>query len=222
MRTFGIIMLCILAVIGGGVAWYKISYPTYTYRYRLSIAVDVDGQTKTASSVIEVRNVTQPKFGSAAPYVPHMVGDAVFLDLGVKGHVIATLSFGPDGNVDYAGTLVPTLFNVGGNYPKWETLRGSRELSGKFIPTFVTFADLNDPKSARVIEPDSAVSPDGFAKVFGPGVQFKRAWIEMTTDPVTNGIEQKMPMLNSHRDTMQRSYSEPMKFTAQYHQFLRH
>jgi hypothetical protein len=224
MRTFGIIMLCVLTVIGGSIAWYKISYPTYIYRYRLSIAVDVDGQTKTASSVIEVVNVTQPKFGSAGPIATQAVGDAVFLDLGANRHVIAILGWGPNGGTDYAGLLVPTLFHVGGeaNFPKWETLRGSRELTGKYIPTLVTFVDLNNPDSARVIEPDSVVNPDAFAKAFGPGVHFKRAWIEMTADPVTHGIEEKMPMLITHRETLQRTFTDVRKYTAQYHQFIGH
>ena len=191
MRTFGIIMLCILAVIGGGVAWYKISYPTYVYRYRLSIAVDIDGQTKTASSVIEVRNVTQPKFGSAPPVLTFMHGEAVFLDLGQRGNVIAILGYGPNGSdVDRAGTLVLKKFGLDltdKNLVRLESLRGSRDLTGNEIPTFVTFTNLNDPNSARVVRLEQ------FEQAFGPDVQFKRAWVEMTTDPVTHGIEQKMP-----------------------------
>ena len=65
------------------------------------------------------------------------------------------------------------------------------------------------------------VHPDQFEQVFGPDVHFKRTWIEMTTDPVTRGIEKKMPMLVSYRDAMRRAYSQPTKFTAQYHLFTR-
>jgi hypothetical protein len=189
MRTFRIIMPCILAVIGGSIAWYKISYPTYTYRYRLTIAVEVGGQTKTASSVIEVRDVTQPMFGSAPPVVPHVHGDAVFLNLGAKGNVVALLGCDPDGSQDCIGTLVNEVFGVAGveNFPQLETLRGRRELTGGFVPTLVTFGDLNDPKTARV------VPRDHFEQVFGSGVHFKSAWIEMTRDPVTRGIEKTFP-----------------------------
>ena len=50
MRTFGIIVLCIVAVIGSGVAWCKISYPTYTYRYRMTVEVTVNGVTVSSDS----------------------------------------------------------------------------------------------------------------------------------------------------------------------------
>jgi hypothetical protein len=179
----------LLAVIGSGVAWCKISYPTYVYRYRLSIAVDVDGQTKTASSVIEVRNVTQPMFGSAPPFFPYVHADAIFLNLGTIGNVVALLGCDPDGSQDCIGTLVPDVFGIAGveNFRQLETLRGKRELTGAFVPTLVTFSDLNDQKSARV------VPRDHFEQVIGSGVRFKSAWIEMTSDPVTRGIEKTLP-----------------------------
>jgi hypothetical protein len=51
--------------------------------------------------------------------------------------------------------------------------------------------DLNDPSNARVVRPDE------FEAVFGPGVRFKRVWIEMTDEPVTRGIEKKFPWWNA-------------------------
>jgi hypothetical protein len=190
MRKLGYIALALVLLIGGAAVWYWLAYPTYTYRYRLSIAVDVGGETRTASSVIEVRTITQPMGVIFSPIRNEVEGDAVFLDLGAKGNLVATLAFGPNGSEDYAGTLVPTLFDVGGDdLPKLETLRGSRELTGRFIPTLVTFGNLSDPKTARVVRPDE------FEKAFGPDVHFQRAWIEMTTDPVTRRIEQRLPWI---------------------------
>lgn len=189
MRGLAIAVLILACVIGGGVAWYKISYPTYTYRFRLAIAVDVGDETKTASSVIEVQTVTRPMSVIFSPINIYVYGDAVFVDLGAKGNVIALLACGPDGTESCVGTLVPEEFGIAGvkSFPQLGTLRGSRELIGKFMPTLITFADLNDPKSAR------AVRPNQFEQVFGPDVHFKRAWIEMTSDPVTRGIEKKLP-----------------------------
>ena len=189
MRKLGMTVLVLACIIGGAIAWYKISYPTYTYRFRLAIAVDVGDETKTASSVIEVRTVTRPMSVIFSPINIYVYGDAVFVDLGAKGNVIALLACGPDGTESCVGTLVPEEFGIAGvkNFPQLETLRGSRELTGKFMPTLITFADLTDPKSARVVRPDQ------FEQVFGPDVHFKRMWIEMTTDPVTRGIEKNLP-----------------------------
>ena len=215
MRKFGIFLVVAALLIAGGVAWYRHAYPTYTYRFRLAIAVDVGGQAKTASSVIGVRTVTQPLSPMVSPIRNEVHGNAVFLDLGLGRNVVALLGCNPNGTQDCIESLVPSEFGISGlkNLPQLENLRGVRELTGKFMPTLVTFGDLTDPESARV------VAPDRFEQVFGPDVHFNRIWIEMTTDPVTKGIEREMPMLVSHRDSMRRAYSDPSRFTAQYHLF---
>lgn len=189
MYMLGIIALCVVLLIGGGEAWYLLAYRTYTYRFRLTIAVDVDGETATASGVLEVRNVTQPAFGGAPPVVSHVYGDAVFLDLGANGNLIAILGFGPNGSDDRTDALMLKAFGLDltdQNFSHLQTLRGSRELTGDDIPTLVTFADPTDPRSARV------VGLDQFGRVFGKAVRFKRAWIEMTGEPVTRGIEKRV------------------------------
>ena len=114
MRKPGKIALTIMLLIGGGFALYKLAYPTYTYRFRLSIAVDVDGETKTASSVIEVQTVTRPMAVIFSPVQNYVYGDAVFLDLGAKGNVIALLACNPDGTEDCLPTLVPEEFGIAG------------------------------------------------------------------------------------------------------------
>lgn len=196
MRKFGIIFGTFVVIaallIAGGVAWYGHAYPTYTYRFRLAIAVDVGGETKTASSVIEVKTITQSSFLPQVPPIRNEVhGDAVFLDLGQGRNVIVTLAWGPNGSEDRAGFLVPTEYGIGGleNLPQLQTLRGARDLTGEYLPALITFHDLNDPTSARV------VAPDQFEQVFGPDVHFERVWIEMTSDPLTGEIAQRLPWL---------------------------
>jgi hypothetical protein len=83
------------------------------------------------------------------------------------------------------------------------SLRGKGDLPPDYIPTLVTFTDLNDPKTARVVQPEK------FEQEFGPGVRFKRAWLEtvsrgiwplnlldITGEPITWEIEQKLPWWN--------------------------
>ena len=183
-------MLLAALVIGGAYAWYTIEYPIYTYRYRLSIAVDVGSETRTASSVIEVRIATQPLPGLFFPINVHAYGDAPLLDMGNGRNVVALLGCNPDGTDGCIADLVPRLFEIPGgleNLPKLEALRGARELTAKLMPTLVTFDNLADPKSARV------VAPNQFQQVFGPDVHFRRLWIEMTDAPITRGIERNLP-----------------------------
>jgi hypothetical protein len=195
MRTIGIIVGTIVVAIGGFIAWWASQTPAYTHRFRLVIEAEVGGALRTGSSVIEVRMVDY-KAG-----LPHTTGlrstvrgEAVFVDLGNGKHVIAILGFGPTGSDDWIAGLTQSAFtptHPGLDYPGVPKLTGTAPLIGKYIPTLVTFADLNDPKSARVVRPDE------FEKVFGSGVRFKRAYVEMVPagEPVTRGIEGKMPWL---------------------------
>ena len=54
-------------------------------------------------------------------------------------------------------------------------------------PLLVTFGDVRDPKTV------ARVDPDNLAASFGPGVTLKRITVEITDDPVTTGIEKRLP-----------------------------
>ncbi len=112
---------------------------------------------------------------------------------------------------------------------KGQTLTGSAELRGADIPTLVTFANLADPASARVVyatgyregpiipgtsrrEMIPAVLVDEIAAAFGPGFRLARVTLEMVPagvwpfnrvglsgTPVTRGIEGKMPWVTTVR-----------------------
>jgi len=192
MRKLGIIVLTIVLLIGGAVLFYKAVFPTYSsYRYRMTVEVEVNGKVHSGASVIEVTINRQPQIGSAPPYVHHIRGDAVFVDLGNGRNVIALLAAGPSAeNVNYSDNIVPVLFKVPvEHWPELGDMRGTREVPASRMPTFVTFTNLNDPKSARVVEPSE------FPAVFGPNVQLKSVTIAMTDDAVTRTVEKKMPVI---------------------------
>ena len=196
MRTLGIIVACLVLLVGGAIVWWMINFPTYSYRYRMTVNVLADGAVRSGASVIAVRVDKQPQFGSAPPQVSRVDGEAVFVDLGGGRNVIALLAAGPQAkDGDYPYNVVPTLFGltfVDRDLAKLSGLRGRREVPTNFLPTFMTFTDLNDPETARVVEPEE------FEQVFGPGVTFERAFVEMVTDPVTRGgIEKKMSWLSN-------------------------
>lgn len=230
MKKLGILA----AVLVGLYALYKLIYPTYSYRYRMTVEVDVRGETKSGASVIEVRLSKQPKFLPEVPAVATTVlGDAVFVDLGEGRNVIAVLASGPNGSyVDYPQHVVPGHFKLSyadRDLVQFPQLQGRWDLASQ-LPTLVTFTDLNDPKTAQVIydthivetrdersvirrEPRVAV--DRFAEAFGPGVRLRRIWIEMTSEPITRGIEQKLPWLNHlerHRTDPSNPFSNKVPF----------
>jgi hypothetical protein len=197
MRKLAIIALCAVLVIAGGVAMCKINYPTYTYRYRMTVEVVVDNAVRSGSSVIEVQVHTQPNLLANPTIYPKVHGEAVFVDLGGGRNVVALLAAGPAGsNVDYPFRLVTQVFGVSysdNDLPKLATLRGQAKLSESQLPTLVTFTDLNDPKTARI------VAPREFEKTFGPGARLLGVTIEMTSDAtVATGIERKLPWIGNY------------------------
>lgn len=135
-----------------------------------------------------------------------MVGEAVFVDLGGGRQVISIFGFGPKGDGPPAfHQLAQKAFGLPVGEDEWKALAGRRdaaELPSRLIPTLVTFGDVNDPTTARVVRPEE------FEREFGPGVRFRRATIEMVSpgtwpltlfgiggEPVTRGIEGKIPGL---------------------------
>lgn len=213
MKKRRIIGFVVVLVVGGTFAWWRVNYPTYTYRYRMTVEVDVRGETKSGSSVIEVSLSKQPAFLPEVPSVATTVrGEAVFVDLGDGRNVIALLASGPHGtDVNYPQHVVPLHFKLSyadRELVKFPQLQGRWDLE-RARPTLVSFTDLNDPMTARVVEPDE------FEQVFGPGVRFKRAFIEMTGDAVTRGIERRLPWLNyleKYRADPSNPFSSKVKF----------
>jgi hypothetical protein len=67
------------------------------------------------------------------------------------------------------------------------------ELSPSDLPLLVRFRDINDAKTVE------RVKPGDLGASFGPGVYLKRATVEITKDPVTTGIEKRLPWLESLR-----------------------
>lgn len=193
MRILGLAALVLLLLIGGCMAGYKLAYPTYIYRYRMTVEVMVGSTVHSGSSVIEIKINKQPQFGDVGPYISHVRGEAVYVDLGRGRNVIALLASGPDAqDDDYPKYIVPNLFGLAFNdqdLAELSTLSGSKVLPSGQLPTFVTITDLDDPKTVRVV-------PLGaFPQIFGSDVHLKNVRIEMTGDPVTKRIEQKLPWL---------------------------
>jgi hypothetical protein len=193
MRKLAIIV-AIGVVLYVGIA---LAFPNYTHRYRLTVEVDTPEGVRSGSSVIEV---TRKDFRwlpiRQGQYEFRVRGEAVFVDLGAGRNVIALMAHGPRAeNVDQMTSLAIEAY---GHY-KWNEeawagrvkMQGPVELKPPLIPTLVTFSDLSDPKTARVLRSDNLES------VFGPSVRFKRAWIDMTNAPAMTAIKKWLPWWNA-------------------------
>jgi hypothetical protein len=195
----GVALLCI----GGYVIW-KVAYPTYSYRFRLTLEAEKNGDLKTGSSVYQVTTVQYPRWVTlgANHSQTTLVGDAVVLDLDSEHQVVSLLKRAQYFTTAFDLVDVPPQAFFGyvrtptrDSHVEWSRrlsqMTGRRQLEDRLIPMLVTFMIRNDPKSVR------RVFPDNFPAVFGPHVVFRGAFIELTSDPVTSGIEKELPWLPS-------------------------
>src|SRR5262249_13108999 len=98
----------------------------------------------------------------------------------------------------------------GGAFPGWDaeslkklrSLAGKRELPLNSLPALVRFRDMYDPLTVEQVSPE-------ISERFGPGTRLLRATLELvpigvwplnrfgiTGEPVTTGIEKKLPWLS--------------------------
>jgi hypothetical protein len=172
-----------------------------SYRYKLTLAVNTPEGVKRASSVVEVLfwDVSIPARGT----MHKLRGEALCLDLGPGAKPLIVLltsqlhpkygndlrwsrDAGPGGKLLSDGPILPDLLDYVAQLAR---ARGPHKITPSDLPDLVTFADVNSP--ATVIE----VDPNNLQATLGAGVSWNEIALEGTDEPVTKGIEQKLPWL---------------------------
>lgn len=175
-----------------------------SYRYRLSIAVEADSRVHTGSSVIQVTTTlfTKSEAGIANGFqsADTIKGQAVFIDLGNRGALIAALS---GENYDYSTEPADALagrailryspHNVQGYPITLENLRTISQARGQFdltaenMPAFFWFPEPGNLATAK------EVKPQDFASVIGDATRLVSAHVEITQDNIVVDIDKKLP-----------------------------
>ena len=208
--------VAVLCALGWG--YFQINYPTCTFRYKLTAEVMTPDGMKTGSSVIEVSYSHYPDSGGGQSANLNMTGEADYVDLGAGKNLFVLLTNRVSGrnnqngdtsrNFDRAkGALdafalpikmfglmwkfgqEPQLchdFAVASRIQKPEIPFGS-------LPTLVTFSDINNPNSVKVVQPDQ------FEGEFGAGYKFLKAKIESSAENPQKNIEEILPWLERKR-----------------------
>jgi len=203
IKSLSFVRLAAVAVMTLGVAGCG---RTESYRYKLTLAVNTPAGVKRGSSVVEVMfwNVSIPAKGT----MHKLRGEALYLDLGSGARpLIALLTSqlhpkdgkqirwtrdgGPDDNLlsQLYGPPLPDLMEDASRLAR---MRGQRVITPGDLPDLVSFSDINDPKT--VIE----VDPNDLQATLGPGVSWNEITLESTDEPVTLGIETKLPWIPGH------------------------
>jgi hypothetical protein len=192
------IVACVVGLAGIAALIWRNS-PVYAHRYRLTIVVAVDGEIHSGSSVIEIQYREWPQrirelFLGGRQYTLSVHGQAVLVDLGARGALVAVLRPSADGEARPASRLALEALGPGPSAGCWmidqclesSSLQGRADLDRGNLPQFIWFRDIADPSIAQ------PVRPADFAKVIGDGARLASAQVEITADPIVIDIDKKL------------------------------
>lgn len=173
-----------------------------SYRFRLAVAVDTPEGPRTGSGVLEVRasNEWSP-LPDMADRSWEVRGEAVAVDLPGGRTLFALLK--TDAHFeDMMGLSMNTLhpdfrgtgYNVVGVAGELSRRWGGEPVAvaPADYPLLVTFGDLDDPASVRLVEPGD------LAAQFGSGTALRGITAELTDAAVTRGIDERLGWLGKH------------------------
>jgi hypothetical protein len=178
------------------------------HKYRLTVEVETPEGIKSASGVLAVF----PDRGYSRGGRTRIGGDAVFVDLGSGKNLVALLAH-LDKSLDFEGMNYLALRAYGAvsgarvSFNQMSKMSGAVPVTGALIPVLLTFADPRDPGSARL------VAPDDVEGTLGKGFHLHGLTAEVVPngwwpidfggalgEPVTRGIEAKLPWLKGADD----------------------
>ena len=222
--------LAVAVLLGWG--WIYLARPEH--KYRLTIEVQTPGGVRSASGVMAVHMGKDSGILPGAGGGSNTKGDAIFVDLGDGRNLIATLTHGKNGlNFDGMNDLAMNAFAAAGQkvpFKEVGQLTGKVQVYGSLIPTLVTFVNVADPNTVRVLDPANIEA------VFGDGFHLNRVILEMVPvgfwpldfggllgESVTRGIEKRLPWI-AQRESQGlggRIDGHPDRFTVNVPYFVR-
>ena len=176
-------------------------------RYKVTVEVDDQGTPRSGSSVMSFK-LLKPQVALVSPYNAEFHGEAVAVELG-GGQILFALLKDEKGDLGTVQMWPEKVFeDLGSGTERIRNIRRiasnegmTRELP-RFLPAIsdsrepfvnypllVQFRDLNQPESIEAVEPDA------LDKAFGAGVKLNRISVQITDEPVTEGIRTRLPWL---------------------------
>jgi len=183
------------------------------HKYRLTVEVDTPDGVKSASGVMAVHPDRSYSRGG------HTVtkGDAVYVDLGGGRNLVALLAH-IDKSLDLDGINYVALRAYKAaqgrhvSFNEMSRLTGAVPVKDELIPVLVSLGDPGDPGTARMVTPDAA------EVTLGKGFRLHAISAEVVPnglwpldfgvplgEPVTRGIEAKLPWLKGPNDAAGRA-----------------
>jgi hypothetical protein len=243
VRRIGILLLVVAAAVG---LLPKLAAPTLfpssSLHYKLSVEIDDNGVPRHGEGVIDVSFQSQGPLliGTNMPqWSVGSTGEAFAIDLGERGALYILLfgdsprnrqngrtwgskGYSPDAGRQavwaYFGFATNDLPNGIESKAKIDAFAASKtrvELPAAALPLLVRFGNPDDPSTVEIIDPDHLDA------AFGPGVKIKNVSVEITDEPVTKGIADKLKWLaRPAREQLRGPYwnsRDPGAKDSQYH-----
>jgi len=203
-KWLGVLTLLAVLVIGDRI---RINRPGH--KYRLTVEVETPAGVKSASGVLAVT----PDRGYSRNGHTTTSGDALFIDLGGGKDLVALLAHIDNKMLDLDGVNYVALraYGAAGGqrvaFNEMSRMKGVVPARGELIPVLATFSDPANPSTMR------AVPSDDLASSFGSGFRLRDVSVEAVPngfwpidfggplgEPVTRGIEEKLPWLKRRDD----------------------
>lgn len=203
----------IIAVVG----WWRYEFPSFTWHYKMTVTIETPNGFKTGYAVKEITNSDSTLLGMRLPEMSVRMssvrGEAVAIDLGKYG-IVFTVIGGSYVDELYRAFSVQDESNSIHDFGKLKSGK-SMQLPQKDWPVFVTFKDINDPKSVELVYQtkkifvphkmaDDYQITDNFKKLFGEGVKITDVTIEVTDEPMTHQIGKWLKWLDTLETTKTR------------------
>jgi hypothetical protein len=124
-------------------------------------------------------------------------GEAIPVDLGTRGTFFALLVRDQTrkDSTSFDGALTdiaPETARAGDMPGPLDALNRHKGRLNIPLRLLLRFCDLSDPKSVE------RVDPEHLDQAFGEGVKLIRATVEITSDPITTGIEKRLPWVKDY------------------------
>lgn len=172
----------------------------FEWRQKMTVTVETPAGEVSGSSVSAVSwQEHAVRFPDGMGWHYNVTGEAVVVEVTPGQYLFALLTGA--GTTEYMGSVAPT--SIAGREGRvispelFDEVRDKRDRAAGVIvvpeyqyPLMVTFADIADPASMKLVEPDD------LAASFGPGVRLKSVTLEVTDKPVTEGkVEERLHWL---------------------------
>lgn len=191
-RVLGVSAIAAVLV---ALVWAVVNKDRDSWRQKLTITVETPAGEVSASSVSAVRWRKQWIRWDGMGWSYDLIGEAVVVEV-TPGRFLFALLKGA-GTTEYMGSVAAA--SIAGREGRvidgalFGEVQGKRGRAAGVIPVpegqypmLVTFDDIADPASVKLVDPaDLAAS-------FGPGVRLKAVMLEVTDEAVTEGVVERV------------------------------